>query len=315
MRSISGMVAERDRHQAGLFCVRARLARPLENAIGRKSADRQVVVAGPAEAAEIGAAADDLDEEARPELCVGREDAGARRIERFGRGDRGFSHGRRRAGAFLRDESIDRAIRFVFDVVKRRDVKPALLRERLQQIAPAALFAKRAHQAGDELFAFACRNHVGEQRQRLRVHERHGAANHDKGIASGAIGRAHRHAREAEHRQDVRVVPLERDRERDDVEVARQRLRLERNQRRLRRELFLQLLFRRKKDALAHDVVVCVEQLIHGLKAEIRHPDPVRVGKGEGHAQAIGVGLADVAHFLRERGLCGFFLLPGVHGC
>ena len=136
MRSISGMVAQRDRHEAGVLCVRARLARPLENAIGRKRADRQVVVAGPAEAAEVGAAADDLDEEARPELGVGREDAGAWRIERFRRRDRGFSHRRRRAGAFLRNESIDRAVRFVFDVVKRRDVKPALLRERLQQIAP-----------------------------------------------------------------------------------------------------------------------------------------------------------------------------------
>ena len=150
-------------------------------------------------------------------------------------------------------------------------------------------------------------------RQRLRVDERDGAANHDERIAGGAIGRAHRHAGEPEHRQDVRVVPLERDRERDDVEVARQRLRLERHQRRLRRELFLQLLFRRKKDALAHDVVVRVEELINRLKAEIRHPNPVRVGKCEGHAQAIGVGLADIPHFLRERGLCGFFLLPGVH--
>ena len=83
-----------------------------------------------------------------------------------------------------------------------------------------------------------------------------------------------------------------------------ERLRLERDQRRPRRELLLQLLFRRKEEALAHDVVVRVEQLIHGLKAEIRHPDPVRVGKCERHAQPIGVRLADVADFLREGRLC-----------
>ena len=313
MRSISGMVAEGDRHQAGLFCVRASLARALEDAIGRKSANRQVVIAGPAEAAEIGTATDDLDEEARPELCVGREDAGAGRVECLRRGDGGFSHRGRRAGAFLWNESIDRAVCSVFDVVKRRDVEPAPLRERLQQLAPSALFAERAHQPRHQLFTFACRDHVGEHGQRLRVDERDGPAYHDQRIAGGSVGRSHLHTRKAEHRQDVRVIPFERDRERDDVEVARQRLRLERHQRRPGGQLLFQLLFRRKKDALAHDVVVRVEELINRLKAEIRHPNPVRVGKCEGHAKAIGVGLSDIPHFLCQRCLCGFFLLPGVH--
>ena len=73
------------------------------------------------------------------------------------------------------------------------------------------------------------------------------------------------------------------------------------------------MLFGGKKNSLAHNIVVRVEKLVDRLKTEIRHPNPVRVGKGERHAQAIDVRLTDVADFLRERGLCGFFLLPGIH--
>ena len=308
-----GMVAERNGHEAGVLCVRARLAGPLKNAVGRKSPNRQVVVAGPAEAAEIGAAADDFDEEARPELCVGRENPGAGRIERLCRGHGSFAHRGRCAGGFLGHETIDRAIRLVFDVVERRDVEASLLRERLQQIAPPSVFSKRAQQRRNQLLSFACRNHVGEHREGFRVDEGDRAADDDERVAGSAIRRSYLQAGETEHRQNVRVVPFERHGERDDVEVARKRLRLERHQRRLRRELFLQLLLGRKKESLAHGIVVRVEQLIDRLKAEIRHPDPVRVRKREGHAQAIGVGLADIPHFLCERRKCRFFLLPGVH--
>ena len=131
----------------------------------------------------------------------------------------------------------------------------------------------------------------------------------------GAIGRAHRHAGQPQHRQDVGVVPLERHREGDDVEVTDEGLRLERHHRGSRGKLLFQLLFRGKKKALAHDVVVRVEQLIHGLEAEVRHPHVVGVGKCQRHTQPVDVRLPDVADLLREGGLCGFFLLPGVHGC
>ena len=45
--------------------------RELEDAGRGKGPDRQVVVAGPAEPAEVGAAADDLDEQPRAELVSG----------------------------------------------------------------------------------------------------------------------------------------------------------------------------------------------------------------------------------------------------
>ena len=94
-----GMVAERDRHEAGAVRVLPRRGRQLEDPIGRERANRQVVVAGPAEPAQVRAAADDLDEEARAELRVGREDRRGRRIEAIGALHRRLLHDRRRAAA------------------------------------------------------------------------------------------------------------------------------------------------------------------------------------------------------------------------
>ena len=42
--------------------------------------------------------------------------------------------------------------------------------------------------AGTSDFAFAGRDHVGEQRQRFGIDERHRAADHDQGMAFGALG-------------------------------------------------------------------------------------------------------------------------------
>src|SRR5439155_2964324 len=63
-------------------------ARQLENPLRRKGADGQVVVARPAEAAQIRAPADDLHEEARSELGVeiGRA-SGRERVEISGRAE------------------------------------------------------------------------------------------------------------------------------------------------------------------------------------------------------------------------------------
>jgi hypothetical protein len=189
------------------------------------------------------------------------------------------------------------------------------LRERHQQLAASWLLPIRLEQSRDEHFAFACRDDIGKRGQRFGIHERDGASDDDKRIASGPICRPHRNTRKAQHRQDVGVVPLERDRERDDVEVANQRLRLERHHGRFRSELFFELLFRRQEKPFAHDVVVRVEKLINRLEAEIRHPNVVGVGKCQRHPQAIGVRLAGIADFFCKNGSGGLFLLPGVHGC
>ena len=96
------VIAERDRDQSRAlreYCLRLR--GQLEDAVGRKRPHRQVVVAGPAEAAQVRAAADHLDQEPRAELGVGREDRRRRRIEAIGALHRRLLHDRRRAGARL----------------------------------------------------------------------------------------------------------------------------------------------------------------------------------------------------------------------
>ena len=81
------------------------------------------------------------------------------------------------------------------------------------------------------------------------------------------------------------------------------------------REEFRQLLLRRQEKALADDVVEGVEEAIDRLEPEVRHPDPVGVREGQGHAQTTAVRLTDVAGFLGEDELCAFALLPGFHKC
>ena len=74
MRSISGWSHERDRHQPGAVGVGSRRFRPASRMRSAgNGAHRQIVVAGPAEAAQVRAAAHHLDQEARAELGVGRE--------------------------------------------------------------------------------------------------------------------------------------------------------------------------------------------------------------------------------------------------
>ena len=124
-----------------------------------------------------------------------------------------------------------------------------------------------------------------------------------------------RNAREAEHRQNVDVVPFEGDGERKDVELTDRRLRLNRDERRARRQQLGQFLFRRQEDALAHDVVLRIQQAIHGLEAEVRHPDPISIGKRQGDAQPIAVRLDDVAGLFVEGGPCALALLPGLQCC
>src|SRR6478609_6804691 len=54
-RSDAGVIAQRDRHQPDTARVGARRARQLEDAVGWKRSDREVVVASPAEPAQVRA--------------------------------------------------------------------------------------------------------------------------------------------------------------------------------------------------------------------------------------------------------------------
>ncbi len=309
------VIAQRDGDQAGVARVDPRFSRARENSLGRKRPDGKIVVPGPAEPAQVGASADHLDEEPGPEFGVRRKDLRARRLNRPRRRQRGLPDHGRRAGSIAGHEPLDGAVGAVLHVVEARDVEAALRGQKSQKILPRSAKPKPVDELRHELFAFAGGDDIGEHRERFGIDERDGAAYHDEWIPLRAIGRANRYTSQTQHRQNIRVIPFEGDGERDHVKIAHQRLRFERDQRHLRCELLFQLLLWRKKNPLAHNVVLRVEQLIDGLKTQVRHSHVVRVWKGQGHTEAIGVRLAHVSHFLREGGQGLLALFPGIHEC
>ena len=124
-------------------------------------------------------------------------------------------------------------------------------------------------QGRHERFAFAGGNHVGEQGERLRVHEGYRAADQHQRMAVGPLLGAQRQPGQSQQGEDVGVVPLERDGEREDVEVVDRRLRLDRDNARAGLEEGVQLLLGWQEHALAHDVGLIVEEPVNRLEAQI----------------------------------------------
>ncbi len=160
--------------------------RELQNPVGRKWTNRQVVVAGPAESAEVRAATDDLDEEARPEFRIRREDAGRWRVDSLGRAQCGF--GNRHRDAWNTDVSGQRSVNGVLRLVERRDVETALERQSAQEVAAVGRRGIRTPEGRDERFALAGGDDVGEGRQRFRVHEGHSATNDNERMVMISFG-------------------------------------------------------------------------------------------------------------------------------
>jgi len=307
------MVAERNRHEAGAVRVRPRRRGQFQDAVLGERPDGQVVVARPAKAAQVRATAHDLDEETGAKLRVGREDRRHRRIHGLRRLERGLAHDWRGAGAGFGLEAIDHAGLAVVHVVERGHVVAARLNETLQQILAIRGLLECHEQRRNQRLTFASGNDVGKQGERLGVDERHRAANHHQRVVVCPSLGARGNACEPQHRQHVGVVPLERHREGQDVEVAHQGLRLERDERGARSLQRGNLTLGGQEHALAHDVRLGIEQAVHRLEAEVRHSHEVGIGEREGHAQAPAVGLADIAHLFGQKGFGLLALLPLVH--
>ena len=147
-----------------------------------KRAHRQVVVAGPAEPAQVRAAAHDLDQEARAELGVGREDRRRRRIEALRRSSPPPSspspaHRCPASARTRRSSRRPRSGRRRTRGCRSRAASPVAPQEVVSRSGAAA---NARDQIRNQHLPFAGRDHVGEQRERLRVDERHGAADHDQ---------------------------------------------------------------------------------------------------------------------------------------
>jgi hypothetical protein len=287
----------------------------LEDPVLRERADGQVVVAGPAEATEVRAATHHFDQEPRAELGFRGKDRGGRRIHRFRRPQCGLAHHGRRTGPRLRDKRPDRSVARVLHVVERGHVEPAFSHQAAQQIGAVARAVERVHERRNQRLTLSGGDDVGKQGQRLRVHERHGAANHHERIPMRPLGGTNRNAGQPQQREDVRVVPLKGDGQREDIEVADERLRLQRHEIGPGRALRFELALRRQEHPLADDVLFGVEEGVHRLESEVGHPDEIGIGERERDAKPATVRLAYIAHFLREELAGSIALRPGLrHG-
>ena len=308
------VIAQRDRDEPDPVGVRPRLLGELKDPILRKRAHRKVVVAGPAEPAQVGAPAHDLDQKSRAEFGIRRENHRRRRVHRVGRLQRRLLHDRRRASALPRHKGRNGSVLRIPHVVEGRNVEAAFGRQQTQEIGAIRGGVERPQKRRNQHLAFARRNGIGEQRERLRIHEGHGAANHDERIANRARLRPRPQSRQAHQRQDVRVVPLEGHRESQHVEVGDRGLRFDGQERRAGRELRGELRLGRQKHPLADDVGFGIEQLVDRLKAQVRHPDEIGIRKGQRHAQPAAVRFADVSNLLRQEVESAFALRPVFHG-
>ena len=190
----------------------------------------------------------------------------------------------------------------VADVVERRDVD-ARARRRAggsrswrSEASPSA-----AHQRGDEHFPFARGDHVGEQRERLGVHEGHRAADHDERIVLACAPRRGR-ARPPAAASTRRWCSPTRTRRRRRARRSRGRACRTRPCAAAcpRRAAPASSWRAGQEDALAHDVVQLVEEPVDRLEAQVGHSDEVGVRERERDAEAAAVRFADVADFARE---------------
>jgi hypothetical protein len=108
----------------------------LEDPVGGKRADGKVVIAGPAEPAQVRATPDDLDQQARAEFGVWRENARHRGIDRLGRLQRRLTDRHRRvAGDVVAGQ---RPVGAVIRLVERWNVEAAFVRQLPEQIRAIA---------------------------------------------------------------------------------------------------------------------------------------------------------------------------------
>src|SRR5207248_10170902 len=112
----------------------------------------------------------------------------------------------------------------------------------------------------------------------------------DQRITLVALLGPERQAGEIEHLEHVQVVELERDGEADDVELGDRALALPGEERHPRAAELLLVERIGKEDPLADGIVALVEEAVDQLVAEVGHPQPVDVRKGEGETKAPAMG-------------------------
>ncbi len=175
----------------------------------------------------------------------------------------------------------------VLDVVHRRHVdtgdRGELMQHALARSSRATARLPRAHDLGDlrhDFLAVTDREPVDEVGERLRVVGAV-AARPDERMLGPTVRGPHRHAREVDAVEDVRVHELGREVERDQVELTRRAVRVDREQRQLVTAQQRLEIEPRRVRALGDRVVALVQDLVEDLQPLVGQTDLVGIGVDE----------------------------------
>ena len=175
--------------------------------------------------------------------------------------------------------------------VELGDVERILLGQADQPLAPRDAGPPQLGGLQDQrrqlLFRLADEERVDERRQRLRVRRGRTARQHQRRVLA-PVGGTNRQTAQVQHRQHVRVGQLVLKREADHVEVGDRRGGLQRDQRQAAGAQLGLAVEPGGEDPLARDPVRLVEDAVEDLRAEVRHPDLVRVRERQADAGAHG---------------------------
>ncbi len=268
-----GMVADRGGDEPRPIRQRPRLARDLEDRRRRVLLDGRHRVGRPAEAAHLGAAPRDLDQELVGELGLGREDRGVGHLEL---GSDVLARHR------LLDDDLAVLGRLGARALHGRHEEAGHLRRRGEEAVAVEARHQKLREPRHEALAVAESEGVDEGRQRRRVHPRDVASDEKDRVPLVPRLAPHGNARLLQRAQDVDDVHLPRRGPGEQAELGERRPGFEGD-----RGLALLV-----KEPLADDVGDTVEEAIHPLEAEVRHADFVGVREADGEpvrAEAVGL--------------------------
>ena len=181
---------------------------------------------------------------------------------------------------------MDRSVRIVADLVKRRHIHPGDRPRRFMQkfrtgIGPRILHPDvKLHNGREHILALTDVEQVEKVRHRLGVEGARTAAD-DDGVILRAVTGSERNARKVEHIQHIRVAHFVLERKGNEIKDIQRVAALERNQRQVMQLHLLLHIDPRVINPLAPDVGMLVQGAVQKPHAEVGHPDLVGIGKAE----------------------------------
>ncbi len=133
---------------------------------------------------------------------------------------------------------------------------------------------------------------VDKRCERLRIVRARTAAD-DEVFQTPALGGAHGNAAQLEHIENIGKGQFILQRKAEDVQLRNAVSALQSIERNARAAHFLLHINPRRKDTLAPDAVLCIEQTVQNPAAEMRHADLVGIGKAHAEAQVDAVRVLD----------------------